>query len=1298
MRAFRLVVILVATLVVVVAVLVAALLTTDLGRFKPLVESLASDLLVRDLKVDGPLSIRVGREIHVVADAVRITNPDWAQEDDFIRAGKLDVTLQTLPLLSEQYFIEDLSLDGVEISLEQNEAGENTWALFGAEDADDEATVELGEDSAEPLELQIRQARIRDLALAYSDAEREAPLVFTAPRIDEQLLESGDVQIALDGDLNGTAVSLDATAGKFADLLAAGPARVELRAIIGEISISGNAGVDSLDAPRNANARLEIDGPNAQYLTDVLSIPPVTQGPLNLLVSVTPEADRTDLNIQGQFGEFELDVTGATADLQDLSDATVTFSASGPDAAVFGDLAGLEHIPPDPFSLRGAVRRDGERLDVEDVAIAIGETDFNLSATIADLSSIDGSVVNLQLKGPEFGRFNKLLGLPGQLTGPFSLDAALGQSPSGEELVDVTATARDIRASITGVVSTAADFIGTELSLTATGGDLSIITAALDIADGPGVPFDVQAGVLRNELGFTVTEGIAKLGDDEIRVDGLVGAEPLEADTDISFSVKGADLGKTLTVLEFDADQIPDGPYEASGRIYREGDGFVLESIKAALGKAEAYQAAIDGRVSDADDFIGSELVVSASGRNLREAAAIAEIDGLPAASFQVAAKVERREAGFAISDGKARLADDRLSIDGLVGNEPLERDTDLRFEVSGPDLTRTAAMAGLDAATLPSGSYEASGRISRRAGYFDLQQISARLGETRAKLAGRLGNIEDFEGTDIDLTITGKSLAALAPADGDLYLADLPFDVSADVGIKNSVLGVRDLKVRIGSGELSSNISVGMSPMLASGSVEIEASGPAVSEWLPRSADFLPADAPFDLNAALNWQDTLVSVDRLLLKLAKGRVEVKGTADVMNNLAQTDLTVDAQVASMSNLGVIAGTLLPDEPLDFSAHLLGADKVIRLEDLRLLAGRSDISGNAAYEIRAEKPRFAVNISSQLLDLRPFIADDEAADEGAASESADVQQSDDSRVIPDTPIPVDMLNQLDARLDVSVGELVLRRARIEDLLVKGLLQDGQLRVERFELSGERGGTLAGKVDVLPVADGADVNLVLDGDYVAVGFTPTSPDAVDQLPSYDIQVKLAGRGATIRDVAATLDGTVRMLGGSGKVKGIPALNLIMGDMFFEVVDTVNPFTRKQGYTQIQCFAVLLRSVDGRVDGVPAVVLQTDKLNIISTAYVDLGTEAIDVRFEVAPRKGLGIGMTDLVTPYTKISGTMAKPNLAFDAEEAVKRGTVTAATLGTSWLAKKVKGRFFSPKDPCGVAAGKADEEMRQAGGN
>jgi len=391
----------------------------------------------------------------------------------------------------------------------------------------------------------------------------------------------------------------------------------------------------------------------------------------------------------------------------------------------------------------------------------------------------------------------------------------------------------------------------------------------------------------------------------------------------------------------------------------------------------------------------------------------------------------------------------------------------------------------------------------------------------------------------------------------------------------------------------------------------------------------------------------------------------------------------------MSNLGLIAGRDLPAEPLALSAHLIGSTGVLRLEDLRVTAGRSDLSGRATYDSQGEVPRVDVDLTSTYLNVVPFLPPEE---DSAAAEPA--PPADDSRVIPDMPIPMDLLQQLNARVDVSIAELVLPETALIDVLLDGSLQDGALRINKFGLAGQRG-TLAGMLEVLPTPEGARVSTVVDGTGMTLGLTPSRPDAVGLLPSYDIQLKLAAGGATVRDLAASLDGTLRLVGGSGEVKGIPGW--FARDVTSEIADKVNPFVKKEGFAKIVCIAVLLRSVAGQVDGVPAVVLQTDKLNVIGVAFVDLGTEAIDVKIETAARKGLGIGVADFITPYTKIGGTMAEPKLAFDTEEAVARGAETVATLGTSWIAKKVKGRFFSPKDPCGEEVSKADEEMKNVAG-
>ncbi|MGI9341857.1 MAG: AsmA family protein [Gammaproteobacteria bacterium] len=1286
MRWIRIGLIFAGALLAAIVIVVVLLFTLDLGRFKPLAEEFASDLLGRRIHIDGIFEPSLGREIRVVAEGVRIDNPDWADGDALLRAKRIDVSLDTRALLSLRYLLNNVELDGIVIALEQSADGANNWTLF--ETDTDEETV-AADEPASPLDLLIRQARIRDLAVTYVDPARDSPLRFKAASIDQVQLDSGDVELTLDGDLNGTPVTLDATAGTFADILAAGEVHYELSGGLGEISISSNARIDSLAEPRKPVGQLAISGPNAEYLTDILGIEPVTRGPLNLVATLETVADQMALQVQGDYGEFEIDVVGSFSDLQEFDDVSIDFNAAGPDAATFGGLTGLDGIPADPYSIRGAVRGEGETAIAGNVAIQIGDTEFDLNATIAEFPVIDGAVLSLRVDGPEFGRFNKLLGLPGKLTGPFSLTADLSQSPDGKELVAIAANAQDIQVTVDGEVSTATDFVGTELALSIKGDNLSVIADALDIPDVPAAPFDVSADVSRVNRGVAIDDGIAKLGNDVITIAGLVGNAPLESDTDITVAATGPDLRKTLAMLPVELGSVPARSYRIDGRVHREDAGFEIEDLIATLGAKQQYRVQVDGLVTDAPEFEGSSAQVSAKGPSVAEIAAIAGVSGLPAAAFSVSGTVDRRAAGFGVDGGEVRVGKDALFIDGLVGNAPLEKDTDLQFRAAGPDLVATLKAGGIEVELLPAGSFETAGRIRRRPDHFALDGITARLGGTRAKLAGRLGNLTDFSGTDIDVEIDGDSLAGVAPEISGFRFEDVPFSVASKVRIAKDQLDLAGLKLRIGQGRLDGDASIGMSPMLGSGSVSVAANGPNISEWVPRFAEFVPADAPFDLTGAVRWHDEHLTVDRLVLELAKGRIAANGEVDI-EEFSKTDFDLDAQITSISNLGRIAGMELPDQPLTLSARLDGSPRALTLSDFRLTAGPSDLAGTATYDTSGDQPRVDVDLTSRFLDPTPFLPPDDAETAPAAAAPAD-----DGRLIPDTPIPAEALRELNAHANVSIGELVLPNGAVKDLLLDGSLQDGSLRIERFSLTGDRG-TLAGELQVLPDPAGSRITANIDGAEMTLGLTPIAPGALDLLPHYDVQVKLAASGATYRELAGSLDGTVRLVGGSGQVKGFPAW--FLRDATAEVFDKVNPFSKQEGFTRIQCVTILLRSVDGQVDGVPAVLLQTDKLNIVGVAYVDLKTEKIDVKIETAARKGLGIGAADFVTPYTKIGGTMASPKLAFDTEEAVARGAQTAATLGTSWIAKKVKSRFFSPKDPCGLEVAKADEEMKASGAN
>jgi hypothetical protein len=224
--------------------------------------------------------------------------------------------------------------------------------------------------------------------------------------------------------------------------------------------------------------------------------------------------------------------------------------------------------------------------------------------------------------------------------------------------------------------------------------------------------------------------------------------------------------------------------------------------------------------------------------------------------------------------------------------------------------------------------------------------------------------------------------------------------------------------------------------------------------------------------------------------------------------------------------------------------------------------------------------------------------------------------------------------------------------------------------------------------------ADFDIDVDGKDLVMGFKAKTEEEFQRLPLIEVRAKLAGNGETFREMAGSLDGYVRLVSAAGRFSR-GSLSLFTQDFVSELVSAVNPFAKSDPFTNVECAVILLHLKDGIISGKPALVQQTDKLRIFANATVDLKTEKVNADFKMVPRKGLGISLSNLVNPYVKLTGTMAKPSLVLDPEGVLVEGGLAVATAGLSILAKSFKDRFLSDKDPCGTALAKSDEKYLES---
>jgi hypothetical protein len=228
---------------------------------------------------------------------------------------------------------------------------------------------------------------------------------------------------------------------------------------------------------------------------------------------------------------------------------------------------------------------------------------------------------------------------------------------------------------------------------------------------------------------------------------------------------------------------------------------------------------------------------------------------------------------------------------------------------------------------------------------------------------------------------------------------------------------------------------------------------------------------------------------------------------------------------------------------------------------------------------------------------------------------------------------------------------------------------------------------------PTNHGAGLSLDVTGSNLILGLPAKTQEELAALPRYELDAVMVGHGATTRELAASLNGYLRLVGSEGRLRAT-ALRFFTGDFVSEVLSTVNPFAETDPFTTLQCAVALVRIDNGQAEGKPIAVIQTDRLRIFANADVDLDTEKFTAIIRTVPQKGLGLSVSDLVNPYVMLAGTLADPALTLNPQGALLEGGVAAATGGVSLLAKRFKERYIDAKDACGKALAEADPQFAE----
>jgi uncharacterized protein involved in outer membrane biogenesis len=421
-------------------------------------------------------------------------------------------------------------------------------------------------------------------------------------------------------------------------------------------------------------------------------------------------------------------------------------------------------------------------------------------------------------------------------------------------------------------------------------------------------------------------------------------------------------------------------------------------------------------------------------------------------------------------------------------------------------------------------------------------------------------------------------------------------------------------------------------------------------------------ADEPFHLDAttgtflALRDQQTPFPV-HAEASVGSTRTVVDGSLTNPQELAGMDIGVDIKGQDLSDLFPIIGFPAPSTPpFGVSGRLERHGKVWSFTDAQGRVGHSDIGGEVRMDLGQERPKVTGNLSSRNLDyadLAGFVGAPPAVDKGESRSPRQEKQARkleaEGRVIPDTPINVEMLKKVDVEMRYHADKLQVPHVPAGAMDARIIVNDGRARVEPVRMSvagGKAGGII--QVDAQEVPPAIEMDLEMRALDLAKFFKGTR-FAEDMGGTFGGKLQLKGNGGTVRSMLGSSNGQMSVIMEGGKVS-----NLIVEVLGIDVAEALGFALTKDKPVRVRCVVADMGIRDGLMKSNALVFDNTDS-NVTGDATVNLKTEQFKVEMLAHPKDFSPLSAR---TPVGA-QGTFADPHIAIDPSEAIARGAAAVA---------------------------------------
>jgi len=778
----------------------------------------------------------------------------------------------------------------------------------------------------------------------------------------------------------------------------------------------------------------------------------------------------------------------------------------------------------------------------------------------------------------------------------------------------------------------------------------------------------------------------------DLRVEGAFGdlttdvvghAQSLTAleNLELSVDLRGPNL-KAVGEM-FDAGFLPSAEFAVDGGITTSENSLTFQSLVLTAGEARLE---IDGALVPALTNPDARVNLVASGPALHEFLPSALAERVPSGAFDIRAVATGRMQRPQLKELKGSIGGDVLAfelVDATVDvanllRTPMVSDGATASIELGGDNLQALLEPWVDVA-VPALPFDVEANLMGSNGALQLSNVAYRIGGVRGTLDGTTGTLPSLDGLRINASITGTNFSEFKelvadPDVADLYFPAADFETRTSLSKTSAGWFVDPWVIRIGESHLEMKGTLGDFEIAAGIDIDVTASGPDLRLYVPDSNIDVPV--PYEFAGGMKISDTTIELQEIDLRVGETTAWLDGRLPTSEQLMNAEFDVRVAGPNLERFGQALGIqTLPAEAFRFEGAMKRSGQAYRIEKLNAAVGDSDLSGELGLDI-ADKLRITGQLESRRLNLTDFFGDEDQEED----EQAAVDAAPPDRLIPDTPLPLHLLDTVDFDVTLRLHQFDSGYFDVGAVELTAVAANDELHIDTSRVSLTHGGTLTGSLDLARTADQrADVQF----SAVATQFEfrpPVDRDgaSIDRPPK-DLELELSASGRTIRELAAGANGSVALRVGKGELDN-ELRGLLLRDFLKQLLSAINPMTKESKRTNLNCGFLELDVVDGMANS-RALGFQTDQLSVASVGTLDLATEKLDLSFRVKQREGVGVSLAGVINPYIKVGGTLANPALTIDTKRGLVSGTFAVLTGGLSILAKGAWDRYLSQDDYC-----------------